>query len=182
MSIQDSFNKGEEVKAQGGTNPYELVEITVTGAKIVKGGSNDHPFVKACPKDVNLLELTLKTGGTIFKEYQALKMGDDGKIKNYAYPRFTGSDGTEVAGSLCNDIFHAAKEYDAAQPHFERDFSQEKFVGLKLKMRVRFLDEGVILETDRQKLRNEQYQAENAEVEANLDAAEDKVEEDDLPF
>ena len=167
MGVFEDFNSGKQVDIPEGGSMYTKELLKVTKVKMIKGGSNDHPLVMKMDSNADILEFNfmIKSDKTEVVEYQVLNKSEDGNYMGYKKPRSTSkTNGKTYPATLAWDILESAVAYDPTQDRSGMKLCAEKFVGLKFEMGVKRGkrkngEDFVMLETDRQKLQDEEYLA-----------------------
>lgn len=185
--LVSAFNAGKEIEAsEGGQGGYTSTVVQVTDAKLMVGDNNHENSYLHNPQET-YLQLSFKTKeGVTFEAYQKLKI-NDGKVTNYAYPRFEGTNGTAPA-SLCHDVLSKAKEFDIDQDRSAIGFGPNKFKGLKFNLSYKEVTRkdgsgtAIIPLFDRQLLKDEGYLAANPKEVDNSQEVESVIKPDELPF
>lgn len=158
----DRFNEGKEIEVS--SRGYEDTIIKVVDCKIIQPNKEE---------DALYLQFLLDVGGRKEERSQRIFINEDGNIANPLLPRRIKDDIVKPA-SLAFDIWQGIKKYliqNNNTSEYDRlnsikGFSKQKFIGQKFVMGVKTGErkdgngEYLILETDYQKYKDEEYRRE----------------------
>lgn len=190
MNAKD-FNSGKPVESSDGGSQFDPVVWKVVDVNIVDASKTDHPLAKAVAARDNKAQMIqidlVAEKGEKHTEYQVLKINDKGVVIFYSAPR-SEYKGNTYPATFLYDLKQSALEFDAKQAdQLSKPFSKDRYVGIKFKIGTKFgtSKEGndfTILETDYQKLKNEEYQASQKQVDEAMGDDAPAEDGDDLPF
>lgn len=197
--IMNKINKGELTVSENSGASYIDAKIKIEEVTIEEAGKTkiDHPLLKKADNKGRLflaIRMMIKSDKyPLGKEH--IEVGSfltkAGQLA--IYPTSITKIGDVIPGTLLYDIVHASKDYDARQAaKFASGwtFTPDIFKGLVIAFRVKYIEkngnEYVILETSRQKLKDEEYKKQKSadSIEEIIEEAgfDVNAEKSDLPF